>query len=319
MPQPMTVRRADERTNNTPNTAAAIAHSADFTAEQNVSKVRDVIAQMSLELAAISGEGFLTQYALSAAKSLDADFFIVSRLNPYSNIMRTVRFVVDGEMAENISYSLDGTPCARAVGGGSCVYTDKVAELFPHDKFLRDYGVEGYAGAPLNNAKGDTLGVVVAMTKKPIIDQPLAKTVLEHFSDRIAFLIEAAEMMDRYRWAVMEATDGVWDWDVVTGGTTISESLRTMLGNIKGNGPYDLSQIESAMHPDERGAHVEALRRHLNEGAPFNVRVRLRNRDGDYRWCQSRGKAVRNVNGKAVRFVGCFSDIHDLMTVRDGK
>jgi PAS domain S-box-containing protein len=275
--------------------------------------VEAVVAALSLELAAVSDTEFLSRCALALSRAIEADFVIISRLNPYSNIMRSLRFAVDGAEAENIAYSLDGTPCARAVDDATCcVYPENVADLFPHDKFLVDYGINGYAGAALHSARGETLGVVLALTKQPIRNANAARVVLERFRLRIASAIETSETSDRNQWAVTEATDGVWDWDVVTGGTILSPSIQELLGYSK-RGPYDISQVEDAMHPQDRALHSAALREHLSAGTPFNVNIRLRDAAGEYRWFRSRGKAVRNEKGRPVRVVGCFIEIDDLM------
>lgn len=275
--------------------------------------VAEAIARLSRKLANVPGNEFLTQYALAACKELNAAYFIIGRLNPFSNIMRTVRLIADGRIAENMTYSLDGTPCARAMESDFCIYCDQVAELFPRDTLLRDMNVKGYAGASLVSAAGDTFGIVVALTTEPIADEGLTRSVIEHFRKRVAHALETGEILDRYSWAIAEASDGIWDWDVVTGGTTISRRIQNMLGYAKGEGPYDLMQIESAVHPDDRSMQIEALQKHLNHGAPYDVKMRLKDRSGVYRWFRSRGKAIRNENGKPVRMIGCFSDIHDLV------
>ncbi|MEZ5891995.1 MAG: PAS domain-containing protein [Parvularculaceae bacterium] len=272
-----------------------------------------VIAQLSLALADTPDNSFIMKYAHAASRALGADYFIISRLNPYSNLMRSLAFIVDGEEAANITYSLDGTPCARAIDDNCCIYPDMVADKFPQDRFLTEYGIAGYAGVPLRNAGGETLGVSLVLTRQPIADPDTARSVLEHFARRAAAAIEATEMLERYGWAIAEATDGVWDWDVVTGGTSISPSIQALLGCFRGAGPYDLTQIENAIHPEDRSAHAAALRNHLNNGAPFDVRIRLKNRSGVYRWFRSRGKAVRNADGRPVRMIGSFDDIHDLV------
>lgn len=279
--------------------------------------VSKVIARLSSALAATPDHAFLSRYAEEASKMLGADYFIISRLNPYSNIMRTLYFLEDGKPQNNITYSLDGTPCARAVEGDMCIHPENVDELFPHDKFLKDCGVSGYVGAPLRSAKGDTLGVVLALTKKPIADEAVAIAVVSHFCDRIAHTIESTETLERYSWAVAEASDGVWDWDVLTGGATISKGIQNILGYADDDGPYDLTDIEKSIHPHERENHREALKLHLTQGAPFDVVIRLRGGDGEYRWYRSRGAAIRNETGRPARMIGAFINIDKL--VRDGQ
>lgn len=275
-------------------------------------KADGAVARLALALAHVPDDAFLTDYALAASREIKADNFIIARLNPFSNIMRSVRMIADGEIAENIAYSLDGTPCARVMNEDTCIFADKVADQFPRDALLRDMNVSGYVGSPLASASGETLGIVVALTKEPIRNEALVRDVIEYFRARVARALETAEVLDRYSWVIAEASDGVWDWDVMTGGTTITQRIQNMLGYDKSEGPYDLTQIERAIHPDDRPKHVEALHKHLNHGAPYDVRFRIRDRNGVYRWFRSRGRAIRNKGGRPIRMIGCFSDIHDL-------
>jgi PAS domain S-box-containing protein len=41
----------------------------------------------------------------------------------------------------------------------------------------------------------------------------------------------------------------------------------------------------------------------------FDVLVRLRHKDGSWRWVQSRGQATRDAQGRAVRFLGTQFDV----------
>lgn len=273
---------------------------------------RSQISALSSRLAHVAGTEFLTEYALAASEMLSADYFVISRLNPNSNLIRSVVFVADGKIAKNITYSLDGTPCARAVDGGIVVYADNVANLFPRDAFLTNYGVKGYAGAALRSTSDETLGVVVALTKSPIANEALARAIVEHFSAQIAVTLETIELLERYSWVIDEAADGVWEWDIATGGTVVSDNLMDLLGRDERR-PFDLAKIESAIHPDDKVKHTTALQGHLSQQSPYNLRLRLRDKSGEFRWYHSRGKAVRNDTGRPVKMIGCFSDIHDLI------
>lgn len=274
--------------------------------------VSEKIDRLSARLAGVPEREFLTAYALAVCDVIGADMFMIGRLNPYSNLVRSIRMVSDGELIDNLVYSLDGTPCARALESGACAYNDNVAETFPRDKMLKDFGFRGYAGAPLRSESGEALGIVVALTKAPIDDERLPLAVIEHFSTRAAAAIEAAEAAERRDWVIAETTDGVWDWDMMTGATIVSENLNALLGR-SNKGPCDLSKIEDAIHPDDVSLHKDALKKHLDDSAPYDLKLRLRSQAGGYRWYHSRGKAIRNAAGKPVRMIGCFSDIHELM------
>lgn len=262
-------------------------------------------------LSTVPDRDFLTQYALSAQGALGVDYFMISRLNPYSNLMRTLVFVVDGKIVDNVIYSLDGTPCAHAANDGACVYPEDVAKLFPHDRFLHEHAIVGYAGAPLRTASGETLGVSLALTRKPISEPEALRIVLERFAPRTTACIETMEHLERLEQAISTAAEGVWDWDIRTGGIVIFGKIRATLEGSKG--VVDLSHLEKAMHPDDRAAHASALRAHLNSGAPYDIAVRLKGRNGDYRWFHTRGEVVRDSAGQAMRMIGVLSDIHDVL------
>lgn len=105
---------------------------------------------------------------------------------------------------------------------------------------------------------------------------------------------------------------------MVTGGAIVSDKLKMLLGNDAGD-VLDLSKIENAIHPEDRARHTDALHGHLKNKTPYDLKLRLRNQSGEYRWYHSRGKAIRNDAGRPVRMIGCFSDIHDLIAAGKAK
>ncbi|WP_425410275.1 PAS domain-containing protein [Hyphococcus sp.] len=298
--------------------STALAHAHEPVASGSSPSSREINAQaaaLALRLAPVADEDFLSAYALAAYESTGADIFMIGRLNPYSNLMRSVRLVREGRFLEPVTYSLDGTPCARAADTGACIYRSGVAGTFPKDAMLAELGVEGYAGAPLHAHDGQVLGVVVAMTASPIENDGAIRQVLDCYRGRVAAAIEAAERAERRDWAIAEATNGVWDWDLTTGGAVVTDNLQALLGD-SARGTLDLSKIEAAIHPDDKARHTTALHDHLKNNAPYDLRLRLRDAAGAYRWYHSRGKALRNAGGKPLRMIGCFSDIHELIAGR---
>ncbi|WDI32529.1 PAS domain-containing protein [Hyphococcus flavus] len=268
------------------------------------------IEKISLELAHLPDSEFLTAYALSVSEALTADYFLIGRLNPSSNLVRSIRLAANGQLTENVTYSLDGTPCAKAVEGGSCVYPDGIADKFPRDVMLRTMNAQGYAGTALHGEDGQIIGIAVVLTTRPIANESEIISVLEHFSTRTAAAIETAEHLDRYRFAANDALDGIWEWDVLTGGAVLSDSMQALLGD-GARRQYDFSKVENAIHPDDRPKHTQALRNHLSDNQPYDLMLRLRGQDGGYRWYRSRGTALRNEAGKTVRMIGGFMEVTD--------
>jgi two-component system CheB/CheR fusion protein len=66
------------------------------------------------------------------------------------------------------------------------------------------------------------------------------------------------------------------------------------------------------IHPDDRDRVREAWRNAVRTGVPLDAELRLRDRDGAYRWFLTRAIPVRNELGTTVRWYGTHTDVEDL-------
>jgi two-component system sensor kinase FixL len=71
------------------------------------------------------------------------------------------------------------------------------------------------------------------------------------------------------------------------------------------------------VHPDDRGRAKAAAAASLESGAPFDIRYRMRRRDGLYRWGVARAIPVVSEHDGVTRWMGSFTDIQDLMEARE--
>jgi PAS domain S-box-containing protein len=113
----------------------------------------------------------------------------------------------------------------------------------------------------------------------------------------------------RFDLAVRGTSDGIWDWDLLTGEQWGSPRLKELLGYSEDDFPVGAAGYESLMHPDDRERDRAALERHWREHHPFDIEYRLRRRDGGYRWFRVRGQAIWNEAGQPVRMAGSASDV----------
>src|SRR5262249_10008875 len=72
----------------------------------------------------------------------------------------------------------------------------------------------------------------------------------------------------------------------------------------------DWSRID-IVHPDDLPRVIEAWRKSVETGQPYEVEQRNRRADGVYRWVQSRGRAVRNRKGEITAWYWLNTDIDD--------
>jgi len=72
-----------------------------------------------------------------------------------------------------------------------------------------------------------------------------------------------------------------------------------------------------AIHPDDRAASRDALRRALDSGERFRKEHRIRSRSGEYRWFLVQAEPLRSEDGAIVRWFGASTDIHEQRVARE--
>lgn len=71
------------------------------------------------------------------------------------------------------------------------------------------------------------------------------------------------------------------------------------------------------LHPDDEALTIEAWRRALQTGEPYQVEHRVRMADGGIRWHLSRGIPRRDAAGRIVKWYGTATDIHDFRVAQE--
>ena len=65
------------------------------------------------------------------------------------------------------------------------------------------------------------------------------------------------------------------------------------------------------IHPDDLERHRASWNRALSNGSPFESEIRLRTRDGSYRWCLARWNSVQDNEGQISHWYVACTDIED--------
>ena len=117
----------------------------------------------------------------------------------------------------------------------------------------------------------------------------------------------------RWQFALDGAGDGVWDWSIATGRVFRSRRLLTMLGFEPGELPEHIDAWAARVHPDDLPGALAAEDEHLRGESPSYVReVRMRCKDGRYKWILARGLVVeRDADGNPLRMIGTHTDIDE--------
>ncbi len=114
----------------------------------------------------------------------EADFILIGIPNDETQQVNTLCAVVNGEIAENFSYNLKGSPCEVVVNSTVCIYKANVAELFPHDQMLSDEKIESYIGLPLLDSNDRPIGIIALLSRRPFLEEPRFMDTLKVFASR---------------------------------------------------------------------------------------------------------------------------------------
>jgi len=130
---------------------------------------------------------------------------------------------------------------------------------------------------------------------------------------RSALALKVSE--ERGAVAVEAADLGTWRWDVERGEVVGSERCRALLDLPSPSGEeagmvWRSQEFLDAVHPDDREALVETVRRCLREDdAPVDVEFRAMRRDGSTRWLRATGRGQRPGPGQPESVYGVIADV----------
>lgn len=121
---------------------------------------------------------------------------------------------------------------------------------------------------------------------------------------------------ERYALVVNGTSDGIWDWDLVTGAAYFSPRWKAIVGHEDHELPNRLEEWRVRVHPDDLDMVLRAHDDYLSRRTPeFKVEYRMRHRDGSYRWILGRGAALWDAGGAPTRMAGAQTDITARMEV----
>lgn len=136
---------------------------------------------------------------------------------------------------------------------------------------------------------------------------------LEHVRDKDVL----NQLQERNDLVAVTANDGIWDFDGDTKRINLSRRWKTMLG-------YDLEDEDlmldwyQLVHPDDMARVQASMRAHLEDKTPFFESMhRMKHQNGEWRWMQSRAKAVTDENGRLRRLLGVEVDITERKLYED--
>lgn len=112
---------------------------------------------------------------------------------------RTVAVVIDGVAAPNFEYELAGTPCGEVMAGAHIEYAQHLKAQFPHDPVAVDLDADAYAGVALVNARGEPIGLLAVVSRRPFHRSANLPALLHLFATRLAAALDRQHSEAQYR------------------------------------------------------------------------------------------------------------------------
>ena len=120
-------------------------------------------------------------------------------------------------------------------------------------------------------------------------------------------------------YALHEASDGLWEWNITEEKLYVSPKLKQM----RGFGPEeDASTVDfwiDGIHPEDKSRVLAVMQEHL-EGRTdkYEAKYRLRNRAGHFIWVNDRGKvSKREEDGSPSIVAGMVQNVTDQVTLQE--
>ena len=140
-----------------------------------------------------------------------------------------------------------------------------------------------------------------------------ASALIQNRRDRIIIqrqydCIEVSE--ERLSLALEASRAGLWDWDIVAGRGLYSNQWLAILGYAPGALTASLDEWRDRLHPEDRATVLTALEAHIaGRTDHYEQCFRMQHREGHYVWIQSRGRVLRDADGRPYRMVGTHLDV----------
>lgn len=114
--------------------------------------------------------------------------------------------------------------------------------------------------------------------------------------------------IDRLTFFINATMDLAFDWDLETNTVHVSEALAKILGCV--SQPVSHQDFLNFIHVDHRSPHQDATASHFkNDRHRVVLEYPFLENDGNLRWVAENGIAMRNIDGKPLRYVATLKDV----------
>ncbi|MBI1912624.1 MAG: PAS domain S-box protein [Deltaproteobacteria bacterium] len=150
-----------------------------------------VLTLISEKTSKLTGSEFIAALTEELALGLNVCYAIAGELTGGSDEkMQTIVVASEGKKLENFTFGLTGTPFENIGGKIVSYYPEKTQDIFPNTPHLRQWGIESCISVPLNDSRGEAIGVLSLLHTKPLPADVDAPFILSTLSVRAGIELE---------------------------------------------------------------------------------------------------------------------------------
>ncbi|MDX2302584.1 MAG: PAS domain S-box protein [Microscillaceae bacterium] len=134
--------------------------------------------------------------------------------------------------------------------------------------------------------------------------------IARNVTDKENVQIELRKSEERFHLAVAGSQDGIWDWDIENNQVYFSTRWKNMLGYSEDELPGKFESFTNLLHPEDLIRVTQTLQAYFSKQTDtYDLEIRLRHKDGAWRWIKTSGIALFNEKGIPYRMAGSHVDI----------
>lgn len=168
--------------------------------EEQKAEAERALLRLAQGTRGIAGASFFDLLIADLASALRTDSaYIGLRIPSAQGTIRTLAAHSQGESVENFEYLANGTPCQDTLDGAISVLPSGLSDRFPQAPWPTAQHWESYAGAPLRDTAGNTIGVLAVLHSQKLGNPDLVKSLLQVFSERASAELERKRTEEELR------------------------------------------------------------------------------------------------------------------------
>jgi PAS domain S-box-containing protein len=264
-------------------------------------RTEDALRRVAIAVSEAEGDAVFQELTRHLTEALGVECaFVAMCKTPSNDHVRTLAVYSDGSLEENVEYALRGTVCGTVVGQQFRFLPSGVRKVYPADPMFRRLSIEGYAAYPVSDGAGNPLGLIAAMSRRPLKEPRLAEALLKIFAARAGAELErkrseeARRVSEASYRAIFDASEDaifVHDWE---SGAIVD--VNPMACELYGYARDELlrASVEdlSSGVPPFTASEAMSLMEQARAGKSLRFEWRRKHRDGSLHWDEVHLKAA---------------------------